>query len=65
LLRTEEPGGLEPRWKELARRDDASPKLWTDAYLAAFALAAGCRMVTTDADYRQFAGLDLLLLTPR
>jgi toxin-antitoxin system PIN domain toxin len=64
VLRAEEPGGLEPRWKELARRDDASPKLWMDAYLAAFALAAGCRMVTTDAAYRQFAGLDLLLLTP-
>jgi len=65
VLRAEEPAGLESRWKELARRDDASPKLWMDAYLAAFALAAGCRMVTTDAAYRQFAGLDLLLLTPR
>ena len=65
VLRAEEPAGLESRWKELARRDDASPKLWMDAYLAAFALAAGCRMVTTDAAFQQFAGLDLLLLTPR
>jgi len=64
VLRDEEPEGLESRWKELALRDDASPKLWMDAYLAAFALAAGYRMVTTDAAFRQFAGLDLHLLTP-
>ncbi|HJR50051.1 MAG TPA: TA system VapC family ribonuclease toxin [Gemmatimonadales bacterium] len=63
-FRAEEPAGLEARWKELAGRDDASPKLWMDAYLAALALSAGYRMVTTDAAFRQFAGLDLLLLTP-
>lgn len=63
VFRAEEPAGLESRWKELARRNQASPKLWMDAYLAAFALAAGYRLVTTDAAFRQFAGLDLLLLT--
>lgn len=63
VLRDEEPGALESRWKELALRDDASPKLWMDAYLAAFALTAGYRMVTTDAAFMQFAGLDLHLLT--
>jgi uncharacterized protein len=35
---------------------------WTDAYLAAFALAGGCRLVTFDRDFRRFVGLDLLLL---
>lgn len=63
VYRDEEPEGLESRWKGLALRDDASPKLWMDAYLAAFALAAGYRMVTTDAAFMQFAGLDLRLLT--
>jgi toxin-antitoxin system PIN domain toxin len=62
VLQVEEPPGLEARWVEFARRDTASPKLWMDAYLAAFALAAGCRIVTTDASFRQFADLDLLLL---
>jgi predicted nucleic acid-binding protein len=62
IFRAEEPVGLGPRWKDLALRDTASPKLWMDAYLAAFALAGGFRMVTTDAAFRQFAGLDLLLL---
>jgi predicted nucleic acid-binding protein len=33
-----------------------------DAYLAAFALASQYRMVTTDAAFRQFRGLDLLVL---
>jgi uncharacterized protein len=62
VLRADEPAGLEPRWKLLATRDAASPKLWMDAYLAAFAIAAGCRLVTTDVAFRQFGGLDLLLL---
>jgi toxin-antitoxin system PIN domain toxin len=57
-----EPAGLEAQWERLALRDTASPKLWMDAYLAAFALAGRYRMVTTDAAFRQFAGLDLELL---
>ncbi len=57
-----EPARLAFRWKEFARRETASPKLWLDAYLAAFATAAGWTMVTTDSAFRQFSGLDLLLL---
>jgi toxin-antitoxin system PIN domain toxin len=57
-----EPAGLEPRWRQLAVRGTASPKLWMDAYLAAFAQAGGYRMVTTDAAFKQFGGLDLVLL---
>lgn len=60
--RMEEPQGLEMRWRRLAVRDTASPKLWMDAYLAAFALAAGCRVVTMDAAFRQFTNLDVLVL---
>lgn len=61
-LRADEPAGLTARWPALAVRDAASPKLWMDAYLAAFAMAAGCRLVTTDTGFRQFSGLNLLLL---
>ena len=57
-----EPAGLESRWSDFALRDTASPKLWMDAYLAAFAAAAQHRMVTTDAAFRQFAGLEVLVL---
>jgi len=62
VLRAEEPAGLEARWKKLALRDDASTKLWMDAYLAAFAMASGHRMVTTDSAFRQFEGLALEVL---
>ena len=59
----EEPAGLETIWKKMAGRANASPKLWMDAYLAAFAIAGRYRMVTTDQGFEQFKGLDLLLLS--
>ena len=40
----------------------SSPKLWMDAYLAAFAELSGMRFVTFDKAFRQFPKLDLLLL---
>lgn len=58
-----EPAELESMWIKFARRDSASPKLWMDAYLAAFALAGGFTMVTTDSGFRQFSGLDLLVIS--
>lgn len=57
-----EPEGLDLRWREFAARSSPSPKLWMDAYLAAFARTGGYRMVTTDAAFRQFDGLDLVVL---
>ena len=65
VLKAEEPPGLGRIWRRFARQETASPKLWMDAYLAAFAVAGGYRMVTTDEDFRQFAGLDLELLGAR
>lgn len=64
-LQSAEPAGLEPLWKELSARGSASPKLWMDSYLAAFALAGRYQMVSTDAAFRQFRGLDLLVLGER
>lgn len=61
-FRAEEPAGLESLWKDFGQRNTASPKLWMDAYLAAFALDAGLRLVTTDGAFRQFSGLDCLIL---
>ena len=58
----EEPSGLEAIWKKFAGGSKASPKLWMDAYLAAFAMAGGHQLVTTDKAFKQFKGLDLLLL---
>jgi uncharacterized protein len=58
-----EPAELQDHWKALAVQSQASPKLWNDAYLAAFALAGGHRLVTLDKGFKQFPGLDLLLLS--
>ena len=50
----EEPAGVFALWRSLASLDSASPKVWMDAYLAAFAIAAGLRLVTLDKDFKNF-----------
>jgi predicted nucleic acid-binding protein len=57
-----EPAGLEPALRELTQADASAPKLWQDAYLAAFALASGYHLVTFDRGFQQFPGLQLILL---
>ena len=59
-----EPVNLRPIWLRLASRPTSSPKLWMDAYLAAFAITGGHQMVTFDKAFRQFQaqGLELRLL---
>lgn len=59
----EEPPGLTALWRRFAASTQASPKLWMDAYLAAFARAGGYQFVTADKAFKQFKGLDLLVLT--
>ncbi|MBC8106014.1 MAG: PIN domain-containing protein [Anaerolineae bacterium] len=53
-----EPADIESAWPKLAARSTASPKLWMDAYLAAFAMKADLMLVTTDAGFRQFDDLN-------
>ena len=62
VLRAKEPAGIETVWQRFAGCDTASPKLWMDAYLAAFALTGGYRLVTTDGAFKQFQGLNCELL---
>ncbi len=59
-----EPAGLDLVWRQLSETGKPSPKVWMDAYLAAFAITGGMRLVTLDKDFRNFEsqGLDLLLL---
>lgn len=58
----EEPSGLFPQWSAFADVRSASPKLWMDAYLAAFARCGGYRLVTNDRAFKQFKGVDVLEL---
>ena len=61
-----EPAGLELVWRDLSEARTPSPKVWMDAYLAAFAITGGMRLAALDKDFRKFEakGLDLLILSP-
>ncbi len=50
-----EPPGLEPLWHANIKPRAPTPKLWTDAYLAALAESASLEMVTFDAGFKQFS----------
>lgn len=60
-----EPAELETIWRQLSQSLTASPKVWMDAYLAAFAICGAMRLVTLDKDFQNFEsqGLDLHLLS--
>jgi toxin-antitoxin system PIN domain toxin len=64
ITEMDEPSGAAPLWHRLAARDTASPKVWMDAYLAAFAITADLRFVTLDGDFKSYEaqGLHLVLL---
>jgi toxin-antitoxin system PIN domain toxin len=54
---------LEREFQAIACQSGFLPRLWTDAYLAAFARSAGCRIVSFDTDFRGFLpDRDFLLL---
>ena len=57
-----EPAGIDAAWKTQALRGTPSPKLWVDAWLAAFAVQSGFQLVTTDKAFSQFKGLHPLVL---
>jgi toxin-antitoxin system PIN domain toxin len=59
----EEPTGVDERLADLCSRRGSSPSFWSDAYLAAFALAGRHRVATFDRGFRRFEGLDVILLT--
>jgi toxin-antitoxin system PIN domain toxin len=58
-----EPAGLEIHLQSLTTQTAFPHRLWTDAYLAAFALAGGCRIASFDADFARFPGLNFLHLS--
>lgn len=62
VLAGAEPDGLEAQWRAFAVRQSPAPKVWMDAYLAAFALTGGFELVTTDTAFTQYGGIELRLL---
>ena len=59
----DEPIGVVPQWRLFTSSQLYSPKLWNDAYLAAFAICAGLELVTFDQGFTQFPNLKYTILT--
>jgi uncharacterized protein len=58
----EEPYELEVCWRKLTRSNEPNHRLWTDAYLAAFALAARIKLSTVDQDFSRFLEVEVEIL---
>jgi toxin-antitoxin system PIN domain toxin len=58
-----EMDGIDTVWREFSKSRESSPNLWTDAWLAAFALTTGFRLVTFDRGFFRFAGVPLEILS--
>jgi uncharacterized protein len=59
-----EPAGLDELLGQWAAQLDLRAGKWTDAYLAAFAAASGCRLVAFDGDFYRYRGIEFLHLRP-
>ena len=59
-----EPPDLDAAFERFVSGRVFSPRLWTDAYLAAFADAGGMTLATFDRGFRNFPGLTCEVLDP-
>jgi len=62
IIWLEEPPGLTAHWHKYASLPAASPKIWMDAYLAAFACGHAISLATLDKDFTRFKGLTVRYL---
>jgi uncharacterized protein len=58
----DEPTATEHHWRNFTQQHSFSPKIWSDAYLAGFALAGGLTLVTFDQGFSKFPGVHCLFL---
>jgi uncharacterized protein len=57
-----EPSDLETYWRAYSSGGTFSNKVWSDAYLAAFASASRMRLVTNDRGFSRYRDLDWHLI---
>lgn len=62
VLFLSEPPALHLHWADYAGLAIPAPKVWMDAYLAAFAKGYGITLLTLDSDFRSFEGLDFQII---
>lgn len=59
---SQEPLGLEHLWRKMTMSKKRSPKVWNDAYLAAFAIAGSIQLITFDSGFSKYKDLDFRIL---
>lgn len=57
-----ESENLDAYWRTYTLRPSFEPNIWSDAYLAAFARAAGLELVTFDKGFAQYKNLSCTIL---
>lgn len=57
-----EPASTEAQMRRYTLEPSFNTRDWTAAYLASFALAASCRVVSFDSGFKQYEALDFLHL---
>ncbi len=57
-----EPAELEPALRRLTQSSEPASRVWTDAYLAAVASAAGLAVATLDRTFAAMKGIEVTLL---
>ena len=62
VFEVKEPDGLQAIWAGICFDFGSSPKVVADAYLAAFAISGGFQLATLDKAFKQFEGLELIVL---
>ena len=58
-----EPPNIESQWRGFTQGSTFSPKVWNDAYLAAFSVAGTYELVTFDTGFGRYSGLTHTLLS--
>ncbi len=59
---TIEPFGIEQFFRRFTSDSSYSPKVWNDAYLAAFSVTTNARLVSFDKAFQRYKPLDYLIL---
>ena len=63
IVFVDEPSGVSELLRDWSSRVDIRSGGWTDAYLAAFSIAADCRLVAFDGGFARYPGIQFLHLS--
>lgn len=58
----DEPPGVEAAYRNFTQAQRSSPNVWNDAYIAAFGIVGGFRVVTFDVGSQHYSGLTATIL---